>query len=362
MEEKQLKYYKMHHDLEEQIHRGELRAGDRVPSENQLAAAYQVSRQTVRKALAILEQEGYIYAMHGKGTFVSERLRPGHKSHNIAVVTTYLSDYIFPRVIQGIDDVLTAEGYSILLKNTHNSRSQEARCLEELLQKDIDGVIIEPSKSQISCRHLHLYEQLESYGIPYVFIQGCFDRMEDRPQVLMDDCRGGYMITKYLLDNGHRSIAGIFKADDGQGRMRYAGYTKALMEHSLKIKNRQILWVDSEDIREMEMESDRILKRLDGCTACVCYNDEIASKLVKVLQSAEVKVPDQISVIGIDNSSLARFCEVPITSVNNPANEIGKCAAQIILDKIDKNMEMYSAEFAPELVMRNSVKLYNEVM
>ena len=64
MEEKQLKYYKMHHDLQEQIRLGELRSGDRVPSENQLAAAYQVSRQTVRKALAILEQEGYIYAVH----------------------------------------------------------------------------------------------------------------------------------------------------------------------------------------------------------------------------------------------------------------------------------------------------------
>ena len=122
MEEKQLKYYKMHHDLQEQIRLGELRSGDRVPSENQLAAAYQVSRQTVRKALAILEQEGYIYAVHGKGTFVSERVRPEHKSHNIAVVTTYLSDYIFPRVIQGIDEVLTAQGYSILLKNTRNSR------------------------------------------------------------------------------------------------------------------------------------------------------------------------------------------------------------------------------------------------
>lgn len=247
MEEKQLKYYKMHHDLEEQIHRGELRAGDRVPSENQLAAVYQVSRQTVRKALAILEQEGYIYAMHGKGTFVSERLRPGHKSHNIAVVTTYLSDYIFPRVIQGIDDVLTAEGYSILLKNTHNSRSQEARCLEELLQKDIDGVIIEPSKSQISCRHLHLYEQLESYGIPYVFIQGCFDRMEDRPQVLMDDCRGGYMITKYLLDNGHRSIAGIFKADDIQGQNRHRGYVQALQEAGMLYDPDKVIWFHTED-------------------------------------------------------------------------------------------------------------------
>ena len=111
MEEKQLKYYKMHHDLQEQIRRGELKNGDRVPSENQLAAAYQVSRQTVRKALAILEQEGYIYAVHGKGTFVSERMQPEHKSHNIAVVTTYLSDYIFPRVIQGIEEVLTAKGY-----------------------------------------------------------------------------------------------------------------------------------------------------------------------------------------------------------------------------------------------------------
>lgn len=170
MEEKQLKYYKMHHDLEEQIHRGELRAGDRVPSENQLAAAYQVSRQTVRKALAILEQEGYIYAMHGKGTFVSERLRPGHKSHNIAVVTTYLSDYIFPRVIQGIDDVLTAEGYSILLKNTHNSRSQEARCLEELLQKDIDGVIIEPSKTRSAagiCIYMNSSKAMESLTCSY---------------------------------------------------------------------------------------------------------------------------------------------------------------------------------------------------
>ena len=75
MEEKQLKYYKMHHDLEEQIHRGELRAGDRVPSENQLAAVYQVSRQTVRKALAILEQEGYIYAI-GRQDFLIKHITP----------------------------------------------------------------------------------------------------------------------------------------------------------------------------------------------------------------------------------------------------------------------------------------------
>ena len=74
-------------------------------------------------------------------------------------MTTYISDYIFPRLIQGMDNVLSEQGYSIILKNTGNSRQKEAKCLEELLQKDIDGLIIEPSKSQLSCRHSGLYRK-----------------------------------------------------------------------------------------------------------------------------------------------------------------------------------------------------------
>lgn len=245
---------------------------------------------------------------------------------------------------------------------TDNSVAKERMHLEEFLRtRRIDGLIAEPVKSGLPNPNLDLYQKLQKSGIPVLFVNSFYENLTI-PHVSLDDEKAGYIATKHLLECGHTRIAGIFKADDGQGRMRYAGYTKALMEHSHKIKNRQILWIDSEDIREMELVSERILKRLNGCTACVCYNDEIASKLIQILQSADLQVPDQISVIGIDNSSLARFCEVPITSVNNPANEIGKCAAQIILDKIDKNMEMYSAEFAPELVMRNSVKLYNEVM
>ena len=154
--EKKLKYFDLMEDLRAQILGGEIKPGEKLPSENELSSEYDVSRQTVRKALQILQNEGYIYAEHGRGTFCSEMMRHTKKSKNIAVVTTYLSDYIFPRVIQGIDHVLTENGYSILLKNTRNSRSLEARCLEELLQKDIDGLIIEPSKSQIFCKHMNL--------------------------------------------------------------------------------------------------------------------------------------------------------------------------------------------------------------
>ena len=131
--QKELKYVKLMEDLKEKILTGEIRSGDRLPSENELSISYQVSRQTVRKALSILENAGYIYALHGRGTFCSGLVRHNRNSRNIALVTTYISDYIFPRVIKGIDTVLTREGYSIILKNTGNSRSQEARCLEELL-------------------------------------------------------------------------------------------------------------------------------------------------------------------------------------------------------------------------------------
>ncbi len=249
----------MHHDLQEQIRRGELRAGDRVPSENRLAEAYQVSRQTVRKALAILEQEGAIYAVHGKGTFVSERVRPEHKSHNIAVVTTYLSDYIFPRVIQGIDEVLTAQGYSILLKNTRNSRSQEAKCLEE-------------------------------YGIPYVFIQGCFDRMEDNPQ---------------------------------EGILRLL--SKGMMPEAI-----------------------------------VCYNDQIAMQVIPALTARGIRVPEDISVTGYDNSYMAMGGDFHLTTIVHPQEKLGEMAAQLLLSLL-RGEAGEKAErrilIQPELVVGNSCRL-----
>lgn len=241
------KYQELTEQLRLQIVSGEIAPGQKLPSENTLSAQYQVSRQTVRKALAILQNEGYIYAEHGRGTFCSEMMRHAHPSKNIAVVTTYLSDYIFPRVIQGIDDVLTGAGYSIVLKNTKNSRTREAECLQEILSKDIDGVIIEPSKSQIFCRHMNLYEQLEKSHIPYVFIQGCFPQMKDKPHVLLDDFQGGYMITKYLTDHGHKNIVGVFKADDMQGQSRHKGYVRALQEAEILYDPDKVVWFHTED-------------------------------------------------------------------------------------------------------------------
>lgn len=358
MQQKELKYYKLTEDLRKKILSGEYQTGDKLPSENELAASYHISRQTVRKALSMLQNAGYIYAEHGRGTFCSDLVRHHRESKNIAVITTYLSDYIFPRVIQGIDRILTKNGYSIILKNTHNSRTQEAKCLEELLQKDVDGIIIEPSKSQIYCKHTSLYDRLDDYHIPYVFIQGCFSQMENKPKVLMDDCSGGYMITKYLIDTGHRHIAGVFKSDDVQGHNRYKGYIRALQEAGLPYDPNMVEWFYTEDRKIHPYEGiARMLREGVAMDAVVCYNDQIAVKVIQALTDKGKKVPEDISVTGYDNSAIANSGNIRLTTIVHPQELLGEMAAELLLKLICDSGDApadKSILIEPQIIIGNS--------
>ena len=82
-----------------------------------------------------------------------------------------------------------------------------------------------------------------------MFIQGCFDQLSEKPKVLMDDCLGGYLITKYLIETGHRNIIGVFKSDDMQGQNRHRGYVQALQEAGLVYDPDRVIWFYTEDRR-----------------------------------------------------------------------------------------------------------------
>lgn len=356
---KQLKYVQLMADLKEKILSGEIQPGEKIPSENILAAQYQVSRQTVRKAIAIMENEGYVYAEHGRGTFCTELVRHKHESGNIAVVTTYLSDYIFPQVIRGIDKILTREGYSIILKNTRNSRTQEIRCLQELLQKDIDGVIIEPSKSQIYCKHTELFAKFQEFQIPCVFIQGCYEQMKQQPQVLMDDCKGGYLITRHLIGLGHRNIIGVFKADDTQGQNRHKGYAKALGEAGIAYDPEKVIWFHTEDRTVHPYEKIcQMIRETAVMDGIVCYNDQIAWEVIRALQDSGLRVPEDISVCGYDDSSMALSGNLRLTTIAHPQERLGVMAAELLLRLIhgEENGEKDRIMIEPELVEGNSCK------
>ena len=353
------KYYALMEEMKTDILSGKIRPGEKLPSENQLSVRYGLSRHTVRKALGILAGDGYIESFQGKGTFCADVLRQIHGTGNIAVVTTYISDYIFPRLIQGIDEVLSDNGYSIILKNTGNSRQKEARFLEELISKGIDGLIIEPSKSQILCRHMNLYGLLEEYHIPYVFIQGVYPQMQEKPHILMDDCQGGYLVTKYLLDMGHKNLIGIFKADDFQGKERHKGYVKALQEAGFVYDPDRVVWFHTEDRKSKPaLMAGQLLEQGMYIDGIVCYNDQIATDVIGGLEEMGKKVPEDISVTGYDNSlmSAGSLC---LTTIAHPQEKLGEMAAELLLEKIREVPEEKSQIprlIQPELIPGNSVK------
>ena len=351
------KYLKIVNWIKKQIADGSLAIGDRLQSENELSEFFSLSRQTVRQATSILENDGILERRRGSGTYVSStRIVQRAVPMNIGVITTYMDDYLFPRVIQGIDRVLTENGYSMQLAITYNKVENEMKILEMMLEKGVDGLIVEPTKSGLPNINTELYKQIKRQGLPCLFFHAAYPGMHF-PSVAMDDYACGKAAATYLLERNHRNVAGIFKADDVQGHLRYAGCAGELKKHKVTLKEDSIVWFTTEDLEDDVVESfeQRVLKRIQGCSALICYNDQIAMRMTDLLQRNQIRVPEDVSLISFDDSSLATMGTVGLTTFIHPKEELGRVAAENLLKIIRHEHCDMETKFPPKLCERNSV-------
>ena len=199
---------------------------------------------------------------------------------------------------------------------------------------------------------------LDKYQIPYVFIQGFYPQMADKPCILMDDCKGGYLLTRHLLETGRRNIIGIFKADDSQGAQRHKGYVEALQEEKIAYDPENVIWFHTEDRKtKPSLMLSMLLDSGKNVDAVVCYNDQIALAIISMLEERGVSVPEDIAVTGYDNSLIGRNSPIGITTINHPQENLGEMAAELILEKIRKIPEEESRVkrlICPELIVRAS--------
>ncbi len=354
------KYMALVNWIKEKIENNELKYGEKLYSENELSAMFDMSRQTVRQSLNILAQEKYVESRRGSGTYVTYSIRAKHEpTMTIGVVTTYVGAYIFPQIIQGIETVLTQNGYSMQLSFTHNKVQNESRALRSMLEKGIDGMIIEPTQSGLPNPNIELYREIQRQNIPVLLINSFYPEIKI-PHVSLNDHNTGRLATEHLIRAGHRNIAAVFKSDDNQGHLRYAGYMEALLTAGLEIHDENVLWYSTEDIADFPQESERLLRRVAGCTGIVCYNDELALKVYDILKAANYSIPDDISMVSIDNSDLAELCEVPLTSVAHPMALLGETAAVNLIHLINDRHFKPTFEFEPRLVERKSVHPLND--
>nr|WP_319487465.1 GntR family transcriptional regulator [uncultured Caproiciproducens sp.] len=355
------KYIALVNWIKNQIEENELKYGERLYSENELSSMFSISRQTVRQAINVLVQEKFVESRQGSGTYITYNTLVKHEpSMTIGVITTYVGAYIFPNIIRGIENVLTEHGYSMQLTFTHNKVQNEKKVLCSMLEKGVDGMIVEPTQSGLPNPNIEIYNEIARQRIPVLFINSFYPGIKI-PHVALNDHMAGLLATKYLIDAGHKRIGGIFKSDDNQGHLRYAGYLEALLQAGFEICDENVLWYSTEDFADLSLDTKRILRRIKDCTAVVCYNDEVAMNLVSMLKANDIKVPDQISLISIDNSDLASLCEVPLTSVAHPMDLLGETAARNILELIDNRLFKATVDFEPKVIERASVKIISEI-
>lgn len=345
----QLKEY-----LKKLIRQGDIGFNEQLPSENNLAQQFNLSRHTVRQTLGELENEGWVRREQGRGTFCIYREKACGRT--IAVLTTYISEYIFPSVIKGIEEILSAAGYNLVLANTDNNKFKEAQHLENLLNQDIAGLIIEPTKSARENTNIEYFKELERRHIPYLMLHAVYLDL-DPAYIIMDDKKGGYLATKYLLQLGHRKIAGIFKADDLQGRKREMGFEEAFSEFDLLLDSGFLGHYETEQLSSYPYQYTRyLLQKQERPTGIICYNDQIALKVIEAVRDEGLKVPDDLSIIGYDDSSLAVASEVKLTTIKHPKVEMGRQAARFIIDMLEERVEKPCFIYQPELIIRSSCR------
>lgn len=356
------KYIQLKQEIMTWFQTGQLKAGDQMPTEFEIADRFQMSRQTVRQTFGELEREGLLYRVQGKGTFVSEPSQRPHAPQSIqtvGIITTYISDYIFPHIVRGAEAALRSRGYRLLLSSTDNDKERELESLQMMMSEPLSGLIIEPTRSAEGNPNLSHYLSLDYRGIPYLMINERYAEM-NCPYLKLDDEAGGYMAAEHLIRLGHRRIAGFFKMDDLQGVGRLKGFIRAHHEHQVPLLPECVIHYKTEE--KQTKPFDAAAAMLEGApedrpTAFVCYNDELAVGLLEAIRQAGLSVPQDVSVVGFDDSTLATATEIKLTTLSHPKQEMGTDAAEWLMAMIEKrDIPGESKLYKPELIVRDSTR------
>lgn len=329
------KYEKLAAILREMISKNENTGSFQLPTEQELCRKYGVSRQTVRHALSVLEEEHLIERRQGSGSYATG-LRADAGQNQVAILISTDTEYIYPALLTSLKSAFSKEGYQTTVYLTHNSVSTERTILKEILTKQFRGILVEGVKTAFPNPNLDLYERLQGRGTALMFLHGYYPELS-APYVMDDNVTGGYSLGKYLIGQGHEKIAAIFCRDDIQGPRRYLGLQMAMRDLNSLIPDVHTAWFDTEDIISLRTRQDTgflldfIRKQKQYCTAIVCYNDEIAYWLIKELNYSGIQVPEDIKVVSFDNTYLSTLSTVSITSLTHDAHEMSRAAAENLI-------------------------------
>ncbi len=280
----------------------------------------------------------------------ARQLRAG-RSRCLGLVVLDVTNPFFTEVARGVEDYAQAAGYAVILCNSDEAHDKERRYLRVLEEQRVHGILITP----VHGRSPEL-RRIRDRGTPVVLL----DRPGSHAQcsVAVDDRRGGEIAVTYLLGLGHRNIALV----NGPTAIRqcadrrwgaYRAVEQAGLDPAAVLTE---VTVPAMNPRGGAAAADDLLRDVRTITAVFCANDMLALGLLRGLSQAGVNVPGDIAVVGYDDIEFAADAAVPLTSVRQPKYQLGRAAAELLLDEADHPAEHEHRRivFTPELVVRAS--------
>ena len=272
------------------------------------------------------------------------------RTNTLALVLTDITNPFFTTIARGVEDIASGTGYTVIFCNTDESVSKEKMYLQMLLEKRVDGILLVPALNGLDSTAL-----IKKQNIPMVVL----DRR--LPELMTDVVRcdsegGAYELTQLLLSLGHREIAilngpkGVSTSED-----RLAGYRRALTEAGIPINPKREYYGAFNQESGFEM-TQKALAEAQKPTALFATNNFIACGVLKALHELELRVPEDIAVVGFDDLPSALVTFPFLTVAAQPAYEMGRRAIEILLKKLDgESSDQYQEVVLPvEIVIRQS--------
>lgn len=352
-------------EIGHEIASGRYAAGERLPSDSELARRFSVSRLTVIRALRELEAGAVVRRRAGSGTFVAGgtlvTAPAGPATQVFGLLMPDLGDgEIFEPVARAIARAAESLEHRLLWgrapSQTQTKEEQAVELCRYLIASGVAGVFFAPvehtpHQDDVNRR---IADELSSAGIPIVLVDRCIFRYPERSRfdlIGIDNVRAGHRMTRHLIDAGCRRL--VFASRPGSAdtvQARHRGYLEAL---------RAAGFGDLRALRlELNADHGRALKEFTESVqpdGIVCVNDLTAATLMHDLLKLGVKVPDEIRMVGINDVKYASFLPVPLTTLRQPCDQMGAAAMSLMLErKAHENAPGRDLLLDCELIVRQS--------
>ncbi|MFL0249575.1 LacI family DNA-binding transcriptional regulator [Clostridium neuense] len=273
------------------------------------------------------------------------------KTHTIGVLMPRIDTGFYTEILDGIEDAAHRNNYSVIICNTGNSGIRTTEYLNVLYERQVDGIIacsMSPKEN--------FDKKIVATHIPSILVSTLSYRCA-LPYVRVDDYQASYAAVSYLIKNGHKKIAMLSGplSDPIAGIQRINGYKQALIDNKLDI-NENIIKYANFNFETGQKAMRELLKEKDKFTAIFAVCDTVAVAALSLAYENGLKVPDDFSIIGYDNTKEASMCIPPLTTLAQPLSEMGQKAFNMILKRITTKSEVESIIMPYTIVERATVK------